>query len=163
MFSQIISVKLTLWQKTTGIEISSPFMLATQRMDNRKMHPSHSFKKQQEIIQLHCYCILLQFKCISRLDDSCFFCSPQWTRSITWLLQPLHPTTCITPSKPSRPTPLALLTCLVSKLMLLFSWSSYSIKVGLFWKTKLMSPSCLFVFFCQKHHLNLITLIQLLY
>lgn len=38
----------------------------------------------------------------------------QWTRSTTWRLQPLLPTTCTIQLKHWRPTPSALLTCLVS-------------------------------------------------
>lgn len=49
------------------------------------------------------------FKC--NLFFSCF---SQWTRSITWRLQHLLPTTCTIPSKQSRRTLLVLLTCLVS-------------------------------------------------
>lgn len=42
----------------------------------------------------------------------CFFW--QWTRSTTWHLQLLLPTTCTIQLKHWRPTPSALLTCLVS-------------------------------------------------
>ena len=53
--------------------------------------------KTKESFQSRCLCILLKQIYVRHLNDFCF--SLQWTRSITWHLLHLLPTTCTIPSK----------------------------------------------------------------
>lgn len=75
----------------------------------------------------------------------------QWTRSTTWRLQPLLPTTCTIQLKHWRPTPSALLTCLVSAHshscwveIWIWIWIGFFLFIILFFLVTFSKPLCVF-------------------